>query len=152
MKRRHIERKKGREGTDTGAIDILKGALGGVLFALPLMLALILAVTYIAYSRDDPDSLVSILSFAVLYVTALFAGLLATRRARQNAVLRGALSGAMLVLLLFLLSFFFGDEASSGYGWTMGLFIRASVVGVSSLGGLIGTYKTSNKHRKRRRS
>ena len=152
MSRRHIERKKNREGADSGAVSVLKNALKGVLLAIPIMLLLTLIAAYIAYTREDPNSAVGALSFTILYISALLAGLFASKGGKESPLLSAALSGVMLAFILLIVSFFFGEEHSAGYGWGIGLLIRSSLVAVSALGGFIGIHKVNSKRRKRRRS
>ncbi len=152
MSRRHIERKKNREGADSGAVSVLKNALKGVLFAIPIMLLLTLIAAYIAYTREDPNSAVGVFSFTILYISALLAGLFASKGGKESPLLSAALSGVMLAFILLIVSFFFGEEYSAGYGWGIGLLIRSSLVAVSALGGFIGIHKVNSKRRKRRRS
>ena len=111
-----------------------------------------LGFCWISYTRDDPDSLLSVLSFAALYISALVAGIISAKRTGNRGLLSGALSGIMLVGLLFLMSLCFGDSYSSGYSWASGMAMRGSVVLLSVLGGLIGVHKGNTKKRKRKRS
>ena len=152
MERKHMNRKKSREGSDAGGLPIIKNSILGAACSLILMLALSLGFCWISYTRDDPDSLLSVLSFAALYISALVAGIISAKRTGNRGLVSGALSGIMLVGLLFLMSLCFGDSYSSGYSWASGMAMRGSVVLLSVLGGLIGVHKGNTKKRKRKRS
>jgi putative membrane protein (TIGR04086 family) len=148
MEHKHTKRKKSRAEAESGALFIVRHSLIGGAFALLIMLILSLAFSGIAYTRDDPDALLGVFSYATLYISALAAGYISAKRTGQSALAVGALSGAVIVLVLLLISVCFGDSYSSGYAWSVKMAIRASVILVSVLGGYIGVHKRS--YRKRR--
>lgn len=149
MDHKRMQRKKSRGGNDAGALSMLKSSLMGSVCSLVLMLVLALAFSAISYTRDDPDALLGALSFAVLYISAIVAGVITAKRIEKNALAAGALSGIMLVVVLFLISFCFGDTYSSGYSWGVIMGIRASAVAASMLGGFMGSHKRNTRKRKR---
>ena len=151
MSRKHMGRKKGREGGEEGALWVVKNSLVGTLAAIVLMLVLTFVFAAIAYTRDDPDSLVGVLSFSNVYMSSLFAGLFSAKRTGKNALACGTLGGVMLMMFLFAMSLFFGDACYSGYAWGTSMAIRASVVALAILGGFIGVHKRNTVKRKRRR-
>lgn len=152
MDRKHMQRKKSREGSNASAFPILKNSLIGAACSLGVMLVQALAFSALSYTRDDPDALLGVLSFAALYISALVAGIISAKRTGKGALCCGALSGIMLVGILFLVSLCFNDSYSSGYPWGAGMAIRASVVALAVLGGFIGIHKRNTRKRKRKRS
>ena len=152
MEHKHMHRKKNRENGDTGTLPIVKNSILGAACSLILMLVLSLAFCWISYTRDDPDSLLSVLSFAALYISALVAGIISAKRTGNRALASGALSGIMFVGILFLISLCFSDSYSSGYPWGSETAMRGSVILLSILGGLIGVHKGNTKKHKRKRS
>lgn len=152
MDRKHMQRKKTGEGGDLGALSMLKSSFIGAACSIVVILVLALVFSAISYTRDDPDALLGVLSFAALYISALVAGIISAKRTKKSAICCGALSGMMLVGILFLVSLSFNDSYSSGYPWGTGMVIRASVVLLASLGGFIGIHKKNTRKRKRKRS
>ena len=152
MNHKRIEKRKRRDGAETGAISVFKNSFVGVVFAILMMLALALIFTAIAYTREDPDSLVGFFAVASTCVSSIFAGLISAKRTEKNALASGALSGVIFVLFLWILSLCFNDAHSSDYTNGARLLIRGGVVILSVLGALIGAHKRNTRKRKRRRS
>lgn len=152
MDHRNVKRKKNREAKNAGGFSMLKNSLIGASVALAVMLVLAVAFSWIAYTRKDPDTLLGVLSFAALYISALVGGIVSAKRMEQSALAVGVICGAIFSLALFLISLCFGDSYSSRYRWGVGTAIRASVILISIFGGFIGVHKRSIRKRKRKRS
>lgn len=150
MERRRMHRKKSGENTESGAMSMLRGVLLGAGAAIVAVLALGLLFSVIAYTREDPDSVASVLGFAGIYISAMLAGIVSARKSGGGALLSGALSGALLLLVLYILSVCFGDSFSSGYSGGVGALIKASLMLDSVLGAILGKHKSSRTRRRKR--
>ena len=127
----------------------MKSSLVGALVSTVMMLVLTLGFCALAYTREDPDSLAGVLSFAALYITALLAGMISAKRCGKNAPACGALGGFILLIFLCVISLFCD---SAGYSVGVGLALKASVIFVSVLGAVIAAQKGDPRRRKRKRS
>ena len=151
MNARHKVRKRKTEGSDNGFSGVLRRSFVGFFCGAVTLTVLLLIGASVALNTEDPDSLIGILAFAALYISAFVCGLITTRRREQSILLSGALGGAWLVLLLSLVSFFFKAPISDGRPWGNEMLIRCSAVLASALGGYIGANRPKNTNKKRRR-
>ncbi len=147
-----MENKKNKKKKRTARAKQSSGAVFAALYGAAvggiLVLALSLVCSLICLSAQNPDTLLSPLSFAVSGVSFIICGFIASRRAR--AILPSSLlSGAILTAFLWIVSLFLSDSDASGTSLVVSLLIRVVFVAVSLLGGMIGV-NTGNKKRKRR--
>lgn len=151
MNARHKVRKRNTDGSENGFSGVLRHSLFGFFCGAATLIILLLVGAAVSLKREDPDAFAGILAFSSLYISALLCGLITTKRCGKNILISGSLSGAWLVILLSLISFFFKETSFSGRPWGVEMLIRCSVVFVSALGGYIGANRPKNTNKKRRR-
>ncbi len=138
------QRSRSRASKKSGIVGAcVFGALVGLIFAL----ALLLIFSAVALGSSNPDALISPLSLTACGVSFFAAGLAASKK-RSAPLPCGALSGAMLCAVLWLISLLLGDAASPTYSLPQSLLIRLALIFVAVVGALIGT---NSKGRRKRR-
>ncbi len=130
-------------------VNFIKNCLKGVLTAIILSVVLLLVFSFIAYTRDDPDSYLTIFAGVALYASAFVCGFVAAKKNRQSGLLCGLVSGIVFMALVILLSLLGRntDEGTSNLRWVMYLVI----CGISLLGGIIGVPSKAVRKRKKTR-
>ncbi|MBE6693836.1 MAG: TIGR04086 family membrane protein [Ruminococcaceae bacterium] len=134
----------------------LKIAFFAGLFALPVSLgiglALLLALSFAAYSNPDPDKLIAPLGITALILTSVLCGFVSARRGGRAAALCGLMGGGLFALALFAISLCFGDEARAALtlGATGGvsLLLHAGVVALALVGATLSNALKNAKESK----
>ena len=128
-------------------VNFIKNCLKGVLAAIISSAVLLLVLSFIAYTRADPDSYVSIFAGIALYVSAFICGFVAVKKNRESGLLCGLTSGGIFTLMIIGLSLIMrtADAESSPLRWVMYLV----VLGISILGGVVGVPSGKAKRNKR---
>ena len=137
----------------------LKVAFMAGLFALPISigigLALLLAMSFAAYSNSDPDKLISPLSITALILTSVLCGFISARRGGRAIALCGLMGGGLFSALLFVISWLFGDDAraslSLGVGNGISLLLHIGVIILAIIGAILSDAIKSSGTKKRRR-
>lgn len=122
------------------------GACASVAAAIILWFAASLA----AYSCDDPNSLIPILSLVAVYLASAVGGFVSAKMNGKSGALGGAVSGIMFIFILLLVSVFLRGSFSSGNGALTALVLRGAALVASTFGGLVGSYKKPKRRRVRR--
>ena len=140
-------RKKGRVKTkgSGGVTSLLKSSLAGFGVSLLAGILLLLGLTALSLSFDDPESLSSAMALGALFLSSLAGGFVALKMNGSEALLCGASVGALMNLALLVISLFVRDVASSDMGVLREILARGAVVLMAVLGAYLGT------HRKKRR-
>lgn len=99
--------------------------------AVILFLILALVVTYTSFKEENVNLWVKIIGALSL----VFAGALASKRARTSGWLYGGIMGLIYNLILFMLSFFIFDELNFDFKFILS-FILSFLIG--AIGGIIG--------------
>lgn len=110
-----------------------------------ILLGLVMAL--VLYRTADPARYVTPAALSVLYVSALLGGTIAYRANKRSALLCGAISGAILLAIMLLVSLPFGI-GSSDHGIISALTLRALVIAASVVGAFMGAIEPSKKKRK----
>ncbi|MBR6682455.1 MAG: TIGR04086 family membrane protein [Clostridia bacterium] len=128
-------------------VNFIKNCLKGVLAAIVSSTVLLLVLSFIAYTRADPDSYVPIFAGIALYVSAFICGFVAVKKNRESGLLCGLVSGAIFTVLIVALSLAMrtSDAGGSSLKWVMYLV----VLGISILGGVVGVPSGKAKRNKR---
>lgn len=117
-------------------IKMLKAVTVG-LFALTVMLLLF---SFILTKVDVPFSLLNPISMVLIALSCILAGYLASRSIRKRGFIIGALCGAMIDLILILLSFFFSDC------FDLQVLLKLAVSVLSgSIGGILGVNQKAHR-------
>lgn len=141
---RQNTRRKNSEQAEAGGSSLTSVLLSS-LFSLPLTLGiglvLLLVITGIVLSTEDPDRMMTPMAMAVLGVSALLGGIIAARRCGSRPLLCGLCAGLLFTLLLWVLTFLTDrTDATMTLGasaWGR-LALHAAVVALETAGGLIG--------------
>ena len=128
---------------------ILSCSLCGFGIAIAVGICLLLALSAVIYSTNDPNRFVSPASLSVLYISSLFGGFSAARLNRGSALLCGLLSSCMLLAILFLTSLFVEPSPEVDTSLVAAIGQRGIAVGISVLGAAIGV--SNQKKRPKRR-
>ena len=127
---------------------ILSSSLRGLAAALVLGLVLLIAISAIVYSTDDPTRFVMPAALTVLYICSFFGGLIAAKINRGSALLCGGLTSLMLLSLLFVASLCVSPSLSADFGIPMSLGLRGIAMAVSLIGAFLGAGEKKSKKRK----
>ncbi len=104
--------------------------------------ALLLISCAILLMTKDPGSLVRPVSVGVMYGGAFVSGVISVRMTGKT--ISGAVTGAALTLILFLISAIFFDEETDG---ALSLLLHAAVVVCAYAGSLAGRIKKDKRSR-----
>ncbi len=102
-------------------------------------LVLLLVICAVAVSLENPDKIVTPLTLAALYLSAVISGIAAVKKS-GDGIASGALSGTFTAIILMILSFL--PFPSSGFDTTTSLLCSLLVIPAAVLGAVLG-------HRKR---
>ena len=130
---------------------ILSSSLRGLAAALILGLVLLIAISAIVYTTDDPTRFVIPAAFTVLYISFFGGGLIAARSNRGSALLCGGLTSLMLLALLFVASLFVSPSLSADFGIPMSLGLRGIAMVVSLIGAFLGAGEKKSKKKKKQK-
>lgn len=131
-----------RTGGKKFAFSILMGVFSWSLFAISFLFILSL----IAYKNADPTSLILPFSYTCICISALIPGFVSGKTRKKQGALTGLTSGAVVLFIMYVGTLLAGDGRIS----LPMLLLYATVMALSTLGGVIGTQKrTKKKHRHR---
>ena len=143
------KRLRGRKEKEDGVLGLFKGAFLGLGVFLVAFLVFWIGVSIIAYSCNDPNSVMSVFAFCAVYIASLIGGFSSAKINRGAGVVCGALCGVMMTFVLLLLSVLLRNSYSSGYSGGAALLLRSAVVLVSVVGGILGCYERPRRRRRR---
>ncbi len=129
--------------------ELPRAALKGVLLGIALAALLMLVISALLLTATDPEPLIGWLSAATLLIGAFACGISSVRADSSRSALTGFVSGALYVLVMWLISLFFrGNESEpiSSLGLAIGY---AACVAASFVGGLLARGSNSKRMRPR---
>ena len=136
-----------------GFSDILIPAAKGFAVSVIAAAVLIFAVSAIAYSAGDPDSVILPLSLAALYVACAVGGIFSARVSGEHGAVAAcvsATSGLMLLICVTLLSFIPSAVPENALSPALSVALHALIVAVSAACGMIFRPKKRRARRHRR--
>ncbi len=142
--------KKKNRTANEGVSGFLVSSFFGVCASSVAAIILWFAASLAAYSCDDPNSLIPILSLVAVYLASAVGGFVSAKVNGKSGALVGAVSGIMFVLILLLISVFLRGSYSSQSGALTALVLRGASILASAFGGLVGSYKKPKRRRVRR--
>lgn len=129
-----------------------------IVLALPLCLAAGLALALLGAallcSLPDPDTPLLPMSLAILLLSALLLGLVIGKRTGERLLLGGLMGGALLLGVMFLMSFPFSSGGEHLLPSSLGLPLRGAVLLFTLLGSYLGGHfpvRSSTRRSKTRR-
>lgn len=130
-------------------ISLLSSIAAGTGAGLVCFCSLLVVFSALCLLMKDPHALALSLSLGAVYISSLVAGFAAVRKnGRRDALLIGALSGLMLLLLLSALAPVFGNSESDG-AVKHAIILRLLVIPVAIGGAFLGATKRKPKRKKR---
>ena len=142
--------RKKREAGAAGTVSFVKSSFIGVGVSLALGLVLLFAATFIAYLREDPDSIIGILGLAIVYAISLIAGFISVRLNKGGIFMCGALCGALILVLFLVISFLFESSYDSSYSFILKIIMRGAIPFMSVMGAYAGAQRKAPRRRKRK--
>lgn len=130
---------------------VLKNTLPSLLLTLLLGALLLLLATAILLKTEDPSRLCRPVALAVLYLTAVAGGAVATwLYGRRTPFLCGLFLGAALFAVTLLCALFLPRSADAGWGLTS-LLLRALLLPAAILGAFLAARQKKRPRRRHRR-
>ena len=105
----HARRAQTKESSSPFSLAVKNSALG-FFWSLPLCVLLIFISALVAFKAKDPASLTTPLAVASLGLSSAFSGFLSGKLNGRSQMLCSAMSGALLVMLIMVLSLFMGGS------------------------------------------
>ena len=131
-------------------INLVKNSLKSVGISIISALAMLLVLNLISYNTTDPDKMILPFSYTTLIISTFLCGLLAAKFSHEKKFLCSAISGAIYIFIIFILSLIFrGNDESATPAWlTFVMYILS--FGSVMLGGAAGKQRkiSSEKVRK----
>lgn len=144
------KKKRKEKDKDDGILAILKAAFVGACVSIGAALVLCIVATSVAYAQSDPDAIMPILAFGATYTASFFGGVVSGKIERERGIVCGMLGGVIFALVLLFVSVFARNAYSSGYDFVSALLLRAAVIAVSCVGGIVGRYKRQKRRYSKR--
>ena len=113
-----------------------------------ILLGFIMAA--IIYRTSDPTSYIVPAAFSALYISSLIGGFFSSKLNGGSALLCGLLTGAMLLVVMFLISLPVSNDLSADLGIIENISLRAAIMVCTILGAFIGVTKQRSKSKKRK--
>ena len=129
---------------------VLRGSAFGLLFFILTGLLLLTAVSLVAYSTHDPNSLISPLSLAALLPAMFAGGFVTTKKVGSSPALCGFVCGTLITLSTIAASLALHVLSSSGYSLWQSALLHGIAIVFCLLGSFAGNYKTKPNPKKRR--
>lgn len=122
------------------ASGVIAGAVSGIVLSV--------AASFIAYSADDPGSLIKPLAIAAFFISAVICGIASSKKAGKNPIAALA-GGTAFVLLLTLVSFVVPGEGVEITEW---ILMRLGGIAAAFLGGILVSLIGGGRKKGHRRS
>ncbi len=120
----------------SGGMNVLGASLFGAGVGTVCAVALLLVFSVICMFTSDPDKLLTVFGLVINAIAFFAAGFAATKK-KSAAIPVGAVSGAILASLMWIVSLFFGESFRSDLALPVEILIRLSFIIVSILGALL---------------
>ncbi len=124
---------------------ILGASLFGALVGFIFSVALLIAFSFVCLASKNPDSLISPLALIASSISFFAAGLAASKK-RSAPLPCGALTGAFMCAVFWVVSRILGTNTDSGNSFAAALILRLVLIFICIVGALIG----ANSGRRRR--
>ena len=153
-KKKAARKHRTTQGARDGAPNLgsmMKCALCALPITAGVGLLLLVIFTAILLNTRDPGRYHTAAGIGLLYLTAFFGGLIATRLYRRRSPLLCGLTEAMLLILLITVAaFFLPNEWRSATNGGLSLLARLLLLPVSLLGAMLSARKRTGGRRRRR--
>ncbi len=131
--------------------QVLRNSLAGLLSFAVVGLILISVVCGIAYSSQDPDSLIMPMSLASLLPSMFAAGFVCAKKTGDAPLLCGIVTGGIITVFIILISWLLQGASVSGYAFWQQSLLHGIAILFCILGSFAGNAKRKVDPRKRRR-
>ena len=145
MKSKKTSKKSVTRKTHPHNSGLVSACVFGAGVGIAATVALLVFCSMICLFSRDPNKTIAPMAFISLVVVYFITGFSSAKR-KCAAIPCGVLSGGIITVIFFVISFFVEKNLSSGYSLIIELMIRLSLVVVSIIGALLGT---NSKVRKR---
>lgn len=126
--------------------------LKATLFSLILFLALLFLLAFAAYRQSDPDSLLPLFGFLLLFLPAFAGGFASAKIHREEGMKCGLVTGFLLLLPILLLSSVLSHDGV-GIGLWQSVVSYLALLLLAMLGGIVGVRgKRGDKKRKKKKN
>ncbi len=136
--------KRARSRRAPSSSNILSASVFGVLVGLIITVALLIVFCLVCLNSKNPDSLISPLALTINAVAYFAAGFAASKK-RSAPLPCGALSGAILCAVFFVISLALKDLHSAFSAPSIAILLRLVSVFISIIGALIGANCGKNR-------
>ena len=148
-KRKKLPPPKKKSSTTSPALALLTAIAVGTVFGLLSALILSFVSSLICIRSDDPLSLTRYFSVGILGISYLIGGFVASKKARDTALLSSLLTAVAVMLILFLVGLFL--PSSDKLPLVLSLTVRAVAILMSVVGGYIASQISSKPRRHTKR-
>ena len=129
----------------------MRGSLSGLLSFIAAGIVLITCAAAVAYTRPDPNALITPLALVALFLSSFAGGFTTVRRAGSSPMLCGILCGGAITVFTMIAALILRGVTGSGYELWQAAILHAATVLFSTLGSFAGNAKRKVDPRKHRR-
>ena len=132
-------------------IRAMHGSLSGLLSFIAAGLMLISCAAAVAFTRADPDALITPLALVALLLSAFAGGFTTVRRTGSAPMLCGILCGGVITVFSMIVALLLRGVTGSGYELWQAVILHGATVLFSILGSFAGNAKKKVDPRKHKR-
>lgn len=140
---------KNKSNSRNGGYSVLRASVFGTCMGIFIAVLLLIICSVICILSSDPNSVITPLSVSIILTVYFSAGFAASKK-RASAIPCGALSGAFIAIIFFVISLIISPDTPSELPLPVLLLLRISFIAVAILGALLGTNTKSKGKRKKR--
>lgn len=145
MKNFTKKKSRGNSGEELLFSDVFKLVLSTLFIFCIISFAFLLISSFLTYRLENPTAWSRPVGRVALYVSALFSGIILSKRAKQKYVPSSMLLGALILVLVFVFSLIFtGDSEANNVLWLL-LILPCTLTG-----GLLGIKRNKSHHKHKR--
>ncbi len=138
--------KRAKTSKTSGIATLLRAASLSLLITIPLSLLLLLLAAALLLKVNDPGSTIGVTGIAVLFISSLLCGVLATRlHRRKTPLLCGITSGILLLLFLCIASALLPTDKAP-HSLLITLLLHVMILPLTILGAKLGG-REKRKHK-----
>ena len=132
-------------------MSAMRGSLSGLVSFIAAGLVLITCAAAVAYTRPDPDALITPLALVALLLSAFAGGFTTVKRTGSSPMLCGILCGGVITVFIMIAALVLQGVTGSGYEFWQAAILHAATVLFSTLGSFAGNAQRKVDPRRHRR-